>query len=237
MPAGVPAPPAPVASTAPPVKAPPRPEPQHREAAAPSPALAGALPAPVLMQTRVTTPEAPATPDPTPPVVEQLAPAVVAIATEPDGTRHMTLHLRPETLGQLRIQIDRPLNAPAQIRIEVERPETLTLLRRDAPALEHALERAGLDRAGWGREGVTISFHAAPPVTADLPVGSNPPAADSGQFGLASNSFGQAQQGFAEGRASRTAPMTGDGAPFQGSASGSAPLRSTPARAGLDITA
>jgi hypothetical protein len=72
----------------------------------------------------------------------------------------MTLRLDPPDLGHVQIRIDRPLEAPARVEITVERPETLTLLVRDQPQLQRALDQAGIPPDG---RSVTIHIAAAEP--------------------------------------------------------------------------
>ena len=165
-------------------------------------------------------------PTETVPPAEQLAPVLVS-ASHDDTTnsRHITLQLQPDALGRLQIQIDRAPNQPMQIRIEAERPETLTLLQRDTPQLQHAL-----DRAGVARDALTVTFHAAAPVA---PV---PTAQDNGQPSMQFLSTGLPQQSFGGGR-QPPAPLPefepGEIASFP---SEDAALAIT-ARSGLDIVA
>jgi hypothetical protein len=70
----------------------------------------------------------------------------------------MTLRLQPAELGQVQIRIDRPQDAPAQVEITVQRPETLTLLLRDQPQLQRALDQAGVPA-----DGRTLTMHIATP--------------------------------------------------------------------------
>jgi flagellar hook-length control protein FliK len=119
-------------------------------------------PAPTLPTTAVPTQAATAT-TPTPPhaatPVEQITPALVSLGHAPDGAQRLTMRLQPPELGQVQIRIDRPtLDAPARVAITVERPETLTLLLRDQPQLQRALDQAGVPA-----EGRSVTFHVATP--------------------------------------------------------------------------
>jgi hypothetical protein len=90
---------------------------------------------------------------------EQIAPALVSLGHAPDGAQRLTMRLQPPELGQVQIRIDSPtLDAPARVAITVERPETLTLLLRDQPQLQRALDQAGVPS-----EGRSITFHVATP--------------------------------------------------------------------------
>ena len=57
---------------------------------------------------------------------QQVSAALVSLAGTPGGGQRMTLRLEPAELGQVQIRIDRPTDAPAQVDISVQRPETLT---------------------------------------------------------------------------------------------------------------
>ncbi len=113
--------------------------------------------------------------------VQQVSAALVSLAGTPGGGQRMTLRLEPAELGQVEIRIDRPPDAPAQVDISVQRPETLTLLLRDQPQLQHALDQAGVPSDGRG-----LTLHVAAPEPAASPgsVNSTPAAsADLGQGG------------------------------------------------------
>jgi flagellar hook-length control protein FliK len=84
-------------------------------------------------------PSAAAAPPPASPVA-QVAPALVSLGNTSDGTQHITMRLQPPELGQVQIRIERPADAPARVEITVERSETLTLLLRDQPQLQRALD-------------------------------------------------------------------------------------------------
>ena len=90
--------------------------------------------------------------------VSQLAPALVSLRHSPDGTQRLTMRLDPPELGHLQLRIDRPLDAPARVEITVEKAETLTLVLRDQPQLQRALDQAGVPP-----EGRSITFHVASP--------------------------------------------------------------------------
>jgi hypothetical protein len=78
------------------------------------------------------------------------------MAHAPDGTQRLTLRLDPPELGHVQIRIDRPADAPARVDITVERTETLTLLLRDQPQLQRALDQAGVPP-----DGRSVTFHVA----------------------------------------------------------------------------
>lgn len=160
------------------------------------------------------------------PPAEQLAPVLVSIANTPAGVQHMTLQLRPDALGGLHIQIDRMPNAPTQIRIEVERPETLALLQRDTRQLQHALDQAEVPR-----QAMTVTFHAAPAVSATSP------AQDTGQMSQQFLGTGQPQQGFGN-RHPKQEPFQRAEAERQSAAVITGTLSEYPSvSSGIDITA
>jgi hypothetical protein len=91
---------------------------------------------------------------------QQVSAALVSLAGATGGTQRITLRLDPAELGQVQIRIDRPPDAPAQVDITVQRPETLTLLLRDQPQLQHALDQAGVPA-----DGRSVTLHMASPET------------------------------------------------------------------------
>ena len=106
-------------------------------------------------------PATPTVPDSPRPTVasspaEQVAPVLVSMAHAPDGTQRLTLRLDPPELGHLQIRVERPPDAPAHVDITVEKPETLTLLLRDQPQLQRALDQAGVPP-----DGRSVTFHIA----------------------------------------------------------------------------
>jgi flagellar hook-length control protein FliK len=88
----------------------------------------------------------------------QLAPVLMQIGHAEDGAQRLTVRLNPPELGQVQVRIDRSPEAPARVEIVVEKPETLTLLLRDQPQLQHALDQAGVPA-----EGRSVTFHIASP--------------------------------------------------------------------------
>ena len=88
----------------------------------------------------------------------QIAPALVQMGHAPDGAQRLTVRLEPPELGQVQVRIDRPPEAPARVEITVEKAETLTLLLRDQPQLQRALDQAGVPA-----EGRSVTFHVASP--------------------------------------------------------------------------
>ncbi len=86
----------------------------------------------------------------------QVAAAVVRVAVGHAATR-LDVTLQPDALGRVRIRIDHAADGTAAVRIEAEHPQTLAALHRDQPALQAALDRAGMPGAR------SLSFALATP--------------------------------------------------------------------------
>jgi flagellar hook-length control protein FliK len=151
---------------------------------------------------------------------QQVSAALVSLVHAPDGGQRMTLRLEPAELGLVQIRIDRPVDAPAQVEITVQRPETLTLLLRDQPQLQHALDQAGVPADG---RSLTLHVAAPEPAASTGSVNSGAAAsADPGQNG------GTGTRAGGQGRSGDAADQDQDDTPT--------PLARW-LRAGLDITA
>jgi len=64
------------------------------------------------------------------------------------GDSRFTIRLDPPELGRIEVNLSVTSQGHAQAMLAVEKPQTLDLLQRDAPALERALRDAGLDLGG-----------------------------------------------------------------------------------------
>jgi flagellar hook-length control protein FliK len=175
-------------------------------------------------------PATPTAPDSPRPAVAstagQVAPVLVSMAHTPDGTQQLTLRLDPPELGHLQIRVERPPDAPAHVDITVEKPETLILLLRDQPQLQHALDQAGVPP-----DGRSVTFHIAPAEAgARYEVGSAPGTTGTGSSGTGDASSGAFHQG---GRPARGGFPDADDT----KADFALPVPPEWARAGLDITA
>jgi chemotaxis protein MotD len=182
---------------------------------------------------------APAAPSASP--TQQLAPALLSLSSSQNGTQHMTLRLNPAELGMVQVRIDRTPDGQANVAISADRPETLDMLRHDQPALQRALDQAGVPA-----EGRTLSFHAVQAVGSSGPGGGS---ANSG--GNASGNATQGQSGSSQSGSAQSGAGGGFGSAqqsFYGSGRRSAATHpqtaqpdqtATPKwlRAGLDITA
>jgi flagellar hook-length control protein FliK len=112
------------------------------------------------------------------------------MAHAPDGAQRLTLRLEPPELGHVEIRIDRPPEAPARVDITVERPETLTLLLRDQPQLQRALDQAGVPP-----DGRSVTFHVATPEPGPRADGAQAPGPGAGSAGTGDASYGASRQG------------------------------------------
>ncbi len=75
----------------------------------------------------------------------------VAIAAQAqNGNNSFSIRLDPPELGRIDVRLDVDRDGQVKSRLVVDRPETLDLLRRDAPQLERALQDAGLKTSDNG---------------------------------------------------------------------------------------
>jgi hypothetical protein len=200
---------------------PPPPPPQHPVAAAETEppsiqapsfeTLSSAVPAAAEPLAQAATRSAtPAPVDPSsraPSPVEQIAPALVRISHAPDGAQRLTLRLDPPELGHVQVRIDRSVDAPARVAIIVERADTLTLLLRDQPQLQRALDQAGVPA-----DGRTITFHVATPdpvARSEPAIAPAPGVATGGASG--DGSHGASRQDGQPARRQSADPDTGSG--------------------------
>lgn len=58
------------------------------------------------------------------------------------------VRLDPPSLGHVAIRVDHPPDAPTQVVVSVQRPETLALMLRDQSHLHQALTQAGVPTDG-----------------------------------------------------------------------------------------
>jgi flagellar hook-length control protein FliK len=89
---------------------------------------------------------------PTAPHIAATAEAAVPVANLPveiatrveAGQKHFEIRLDPPSLGRIEVQLSVDSSGRATSHIVADRADTFDLLRRDAPALERALQSAGL---------------------------------------------------------------------------------------------
>lgn len=76
--------------------------------------------------------------------------AVEIAAQARGGKNRFEIRLDPPELGRIDVRLEVDKDGQVTSHLRVERPETLDLLRRDAPALERALQQAGLKTSDSG---------------------------------------------------------------------------------------
>jgi len=75
--------------------------------------------------------------------------AVEIAATALSGKSRFEIRLDPADLGRIDVRVDVDRNGQVTSHLTVEKPETLSMLRQDAPQLQRALDDAGL-KTGTG---------------------------------------------------------------------------------------
>ncbi len=137
-------------------------------------------------------------PPPLAPPAEQVATALARLSAHA-GRTQLDLSLQPAELGHVAIRIARGADGAASVTIHVERPETLTLLHRDAPQLQ-----AALDRAGVASDGRSVTVALAPREAAAPDTATNTPAtATPSDAALAFGGQGRTPDGQPRGRPAR----------------------------------
>ena len=76
--------------------------------------------------------------------------AVEIAASVRSGKSHFEIRLDPADLGRIDVRIDVDRNGQVTSHLTVEKPETLSMLRQDAPQLQQALDDAGFKTGGGG---------------------------------------------------------------------------------------
>jgi flagellar hook-length control protein FliK len=76
--------------------------------------------------------------------------AVEIAATVRSGKSHFEIRLDPADLGRIDVRIDVDRNGQVTSHLTVEKPETLSMLRQDAPQLQQALDDAGFKTGSGG---------------------------------------------------------------------------------------
>ena len=111
-----------------------------------SPDGASGLIAPATLTTSAA-PTAAAATSPTPTAVPIAGLAVEIASHAHAGKNRFEIRLDPPELGRIDVRLDVDRDGKVTSRLVVDRPETLDILRRDAPALERSLQQAGLKTA------------------------------------------------------------------------------------------
>lgn len=76
--------------------------------------------------------------------------ALQLAASVQSGKTRFEMRLDPAELGRIDVRIDVDRNGQVTSHLAVEKPETLSMLRQDAPQLQQALNNAGLKTDGGG---------------------------------------------------------------------------------------
>ena len=71
-------------------------------------------------------------------------------ASARSGKSHFEIRLDPADLGRIDVRIDVDRNGQITSHLRVEKPETLSMLRQDAPQLQRALDDAGFKSGDGG---------------------------------------------------------------------------------------
>jgi flagellar hook-length control protein FliK len=71
-------------------------------------------------------------------------------ASAKSGKTSFEIRLDPADLGRIDVRIDVDRNGQVTSHLTVEKPETLSMLRQDAPQLQRALDDAGFKTDGSG---------------------------------------------------------------------------------------
>ncbi len=110
------------------------------------PSLDGSL-APAILTTSTAPAAAPST-NPTPAAAIPIAGLAIEIASHAHaGNNRFEIRLDPPELGRIDVRLEVDHEGKVTSRLVVDRPETLDMLRRDAPQLERSLQQAGLKTA------------------------------------------------------------------------------------------
>jgi flagellar hook-length control protein FliK len=111
-----------------------------------SPDGTGGLIAPATLTTSAA-PTATAAANPTPTAIPIAGLAVEIASHAHAGKNRFEIRLDPPELGRIDVRLDVDREGKVTSHLVVDRPETLDILRRDAPALERSLQQAGLKTA------------------------------------------------------------------------------------------
>jgi len=76
--------------------------------------------------------------------------AIEIAASAKSGKSRFEIRLDPADLGRIDVRIDVDRNGQVTSHLTVEKPETLSMLRQDAPQLQRALDDAGFKTDGGG---------------------------------------------------------------------------------------
>src|SRR6185437_290728 len=81
---------------------------------------------------------------PTASPIGQIAPALLTLSRNSDGTQQIALRLQPEELGTVEVRIDRAPDGSARVSVTADNPDTLQMLTDAQSDLHKALDAAGI---------------------------------------------------------------------------------------------
>jgi len=81
---------------------------------------------------------------PTASPIGQIAPALLTLSRNSDGTQQIALRLQPEELGMVEVRIDRAPDGSARVSVTADNPDTLQMLTGAQSELHKALDAAGI---------------------------------------------------------------------------------------------
>ncbi len=79
-----------------------------------------------------------------PPEVQQVTPAIVALATGKDGASSLTVSLHPRDLGEVQVQMVRTQDGGTSLTVTADRAQTLEQLAHNVHHLHEALDAANI---------------------------------------------------------------------------------------------
>ncbi|HEY8614314.1 MAG TPA: flagellar hook-length control protein FliK [Roseomonas sp.] len=82
-----------------------------------------------------------------PPPARQISPAILSLSAQSgsgEAPSRLVVALRPDDLGRVEIIMEQAPDAPAEVRLCAERPETLRMLMHDTDAIQSVLQQAGV---------------------------------------------------------------------------------------------
>ena len=116
-----------------------------------NPSTSASLASPATVQTATTNQAAPAVQTAANPAAVPIAGLAVAIAAHAEaGSNSFEIRLDPPELGRIDVRLDVDREGKVTSHVMVDRPETLDMLRSDAPGLQRSLEQSGLKTSDNG---------------------------------------------------------------------------------------
>ncbi len=129
--------------------------------------------------------------DPAPTVADQVAPAMISLATRKDGSNEIRISLHPLDLGQVEIHLVRGGDGSTSVIVSADRPETLQELAQNAHHLHAALDAASVPAAGRSLDFVSASATILDQSHNDASSQTSGPGQDLGNGGSSERRSGQ----------------------------------------------